>query len=148
MTLKTLYPKRDDGLSQINLTKEHPQDIGSGHGKSEQELNLFSYQSGLPNPTLKHQPKTEITDSSNPPFAQFVRDYLHMLKTQKDWSDGHYQNVQNRIEKFCRFVLTASWSLSLLYVQRMKFVTKQAKKQSRFLPSLGLGYFLSVCMRR
>ena len=103
MTLKTLHPKRDDGLSQINLTKEHPQDIGSGHGKSEQELNLFSYQSGLPNPTLKHQPKTEITDSSNPPFAQFVRDYLHMLKTQKDWSDGHYQNVQNRIEKFCRF---------------------------------------------
>ena len=100
MTLKTLYPKRD---AQIILSQELPQDIGSGHGKSEQELDLFSYQSVLPNPTLKHQPKIENTNSSNPPFAQFVRDYLHMLKTQKDWSDGHYQNVQNRIEKFCRF---------------------------------------------
>ena len=99
MTLKTTYPKRNVDYTQSGNTL----DIGSGQEKNVQELDLFSYQNVLPNPSLKSQPKTEVSDSDNPTLAQFVRDYLHMLKVQKDWSDGHYENVQNRIEKFCAF---------------------------------------------
>ena len=54
MALRTSYPKRDDGLSQINHPQEHPQDIGSGQEKSEGQLDIFDYQSVLPNPTIKN----------------------------------------------------------------------------------------------
>ena len=75
MTLKTTYPKRNVDYTQSGNTL----DIGSGQEKNVQELDLFSYQNVLPNPSLKSQPKTEVSDSDNPTLAQFVRDYLHLI---------------------------------------------------------------------